>query len=368
MTMNGELSKAARESLARAGWTRDRRIDIAPYVRQLEDDGYTVFAVVREFLTRFGGLRLTYPHFRAPGRDDSCHFDAAEASQRISRYTVAAYAEALGKPVCPIGDAFHDHMVLMMTERGVVYAAFEDTLVHVADSGIDAVNDLCEGRDDHERIPLPHWYDDRGGSREEEAVSSLDELVARADGPTGPATAVDLGMPGPFAQLSALLTRCNGFTAFSGVLQVYRVGEPGVGPELWAWNEPATWKDAYGSLTDNLFCFGQGPFGEQYAFDLANDCVVEFSPETGGKAFVGSNLQEWADETFDAFGVIAWEPLVKSYQEAHGLLSPDQRLVPIRPFSDGGEYELDNITAAGSVEAMRSRGAPAIRRNREQAR
>ena len=365
MTMNGELSRAARESLGRAGWTRDRRIDIAPYVRQLEADGYTVFAVVREFLTRFGGLRLAYPHFRVPEHDDSCHFDAAEASQRISRYTVAAYTDALGKPVCPIGDAFHDHMVLMMTERGVVYAAFEDTLLRIADSGIDAINSLCEGQDDHEQIPLPHWNDYRKNFREEEAVSSLDELVARADGPTGPSTAVDLGMPGLFTQLSTLLSRCNGFTAFSGVLQVYRVGEPGVGPELWAWNEPATWKDTYGSLADNLFCFGQGPFGEQYAFDLANDFVVEFDPETGSKTFAGSTLQEWADEIFDAFGVIGSEPLVKSYQEAHGPLGADQRLVPILPFRDGGEYELGNLTSADSVEAMRSRGAAALRRNLE---
>ena len=368
MMTNGELSRTSRDCLARAGWTRDRRIDIAPYVRQLEVDGYTVFEVVRGFLANFGGLRLKYPDFRVPEREDSCHFDAAEASQRISPYTVARYAEAIGKPVCPIGDAFHDHMVLMMTERGVVYAAFEGTLVRIADSGIEAINELCEGRDDHEEIPLPHWNDDREDFREEKAGSSLDELVARADGPTGPAAAVDLGMLGPFAELSALLTRCNGFTAFSGVVQVYRVGEPGAGPELWAWNEPATWKDAYGTLADNLFCFGQGPFGEQYAFDLANDCVVEFDRENGGKTFVGSNLQEWADEVFDEFGVIGWEPLVKSYQEAHGPLGTDQRLALIRSASDGGEYDLDNVSAVDSVEAMRSCGAAALRRGPEQGR
>lgn len=363
---SGELSGFSRESLARAGWTRDRRIDIAPHVRQLEADGYPVFEVVREFLARFGGLRLQYPDFRVPTHDDSCHFDAAEASRRISPYTVARYSEAIGKPVCPVGAAFHDHMVLMMTERGVVYAAFEATLVRIADSGVEAINSLCEGRDDHEEIPLPHWNDDRKNLREEETGSSLDELVARADGPTGSAAAVDLGMPGLFTELSALLTRCNGFTAFSGMIQVYRAGEPGAGPELWTWNEPGTWKDAYGTLVDNLFCFGQGPFGDQYAFDLANDCIVEFDPETGAKVFAGSDLAEWGDEVFEAFGVIGWEPLVMSYQEVHGPLTADQRLVPIQPFTDGGEYALDNLTVVDSTEALRSRGAAAQRRHSEQ--
>lgn len=362
---NDELGKTARECLARAGWTRVRRIDITPHIRQLEADGYTVFEVVREFLTSFGGLRLTYPHFRVPEHEDSCHFDAAESSRRISPHTVARYAEAIGKPVCPVGAAFHDHMVLMMTERGIVYAAFEDALVHIADSGAEAINSLCEGRDDHDEIPLPHWNDDRENLQEETTRPALDELLAQAEGPTGPAKPVDLGMEGLFSELSALLTRCNGFTAFSGVLQVYRAGDPGIGPELWSWNEPGTWKDAYGTLTDNLFCFGQGLFGEQYAFDLANDCVVEFNPETGQKTFAGSNLQTWADEVFDAFGVTGWEPLVKSYQEAHGRLGANQRLVPIQAFSDDGEYELDNLTACDSAEAMRSRGEAAVHRGLE---
>jgi hypothetical protein len=355
---------ASRDCLARAGWTRGRRIDIAPQLRQLEAEGYTVFEAVRDFLARFGGLRLTYPHFRVPEHDDSCHFDAAEAAGRVSKHTVQRYTETIGKPVCPIGAAFHDHMVLMMTEQGVVYAAFEGALVRIADSGVEAINSLCEGRDDHDEIPLPHWNDDPESLSEGETGSSLDELLARAVGPTGPATSVDLGMPGPFADLSSLLTRCNGFTAFSGVVQVYRAGEPGAGPELWSWNEQGTWKDAYGSLADNLFCFGQGPFGEQYAFDLANHCVVEFDPETGQKTFVGSGLKEWADEIFDDFGVTGWEPLVKSYQEIHGPLAADQRLVPIRAFADGGEYELENLAASGSLKAMRSRGAAALQRSR----
>lgn len=158
---NDVLSKFSRDCLADAGWTKVRRIDIGPHIRQLEADGYTVFEVAQEFLTRFGGLRLKYPHFRVPEHDDSCHFDAAAASRRISKYTVARYAEAIGKPVCPVGAAFHDHMVLMMTERGIVYAAFEDALIRLAQSPIDMINNLCEGRDGHEYIPLPHWTADR---------------------------------------------------------------------------------------------------------------------------------------------------------------------------------------------------------------
>ena len=81
--------------------------------------------------------------------------------------------------------------------------------------------------------------------------------------------------------------------------------------------------------------------------------VIEFDPEDGAKVFAGSDLQEWGGEIFETFGVIGSEPLVKSFQEAHGPLAPDRRLVPIRAILDGGEYELDNLRAVASRRCVR---------------
>lgn len=362
---DGELGPRARDCLARAGWTPRRRIDIAAHVRQLEADGYPVFEAVRDFLSRFGELTLRYPHFRVPAHEDSCHFDAAAATRSISSRTITAYAEAIGKPVCPIGAAFSGHMTLLMTERGAVYAAYEDTLIRLAESPVDAINELCEGRDDHQRIPLPGFFDDR--HRGEPAKGrALDELLAAATGPTGPQSAVDLGMPGLFEQLGAMLSRCNGFTAFDGGLRVFRAGEPGQGPELSAWNEPAVWKDAYGPLADNLFCFGQDVFGAQHAFELAHGGVVVLDPESGSKAFAGSSLEEWAAWLFEEPDCEVAGLVTRAYEAAHGPLRPDQCLLPITPLREGGEYEPENFTAVDLVEAMRVRGPEAQRRRADE--
>jgi len=363
---DGGLGRHARACLARAGWTAQRRTDIGPHLRQLEADGYAVSETVREFLARFGGLRLTYPHFRVPQENDSCHFDAAEAARGIFPATVAKWAEGVGEPLCPIGEAFSGHMTLVMTPSGAVYAGFEDTLVHVGDTPVDAINSLCEGREDERRIPLPGFFDDRrntdtaaGGD-----ASALDALLAQASGPTGPELA---GSPDPLLppDLAALLSVRNGFTAFHGGLRVYRLGGPGEGPELWAWNDPGVWKEAYGGRADNLLCFGRSLLGEQYAFDLVNGGIVMFDPDSGDReGGLGRTLEEWAAWLFEypflhSKAVDNW---ARAYQDAHGPLGPSQCLTPITAFEDGGAYEVDNLTAADMAEALRRQGAAALHR------
>ena len=362
----GGLGRPALDCLARAGWTAQRRTDAGPHIRQLEADGYTVSETVREFLARFGGLRLTYPHFRVPHEEDSCHFDAADAARGIFPSTVAKWAAGVGEPLCPVGEAFSGHMTLLMTPRGAIYAGFEDTLLHLADTPEEAINHLCEGRDDERRIALPGFFDDRRGAGAAaggggEAGSALDMLLEQASGPAGPELVGPLDPLLP-PDLAALLSVRNGFTAFHGGLRVYRLGGLGEGPELWAWNEPGLWKEAYGGRADNLLCFGRSLLGEQYAFDLANGGIVLFEPESGDReGGLGRTLGEWAAWLFEypflhSKAVAAW---ARTYQDAHGPLGPDQCLTPRTPFADGGAYELDNLTAADMAEALRRQGSAA---------
>ena len=46
----------------------------------------------------------------------------------------------------PVGQAQRNHLVLMMSDEGAVYGAFEDFVVQVGCDGMDAINALCEGR------------------------------------------------------------------------------------------------------------------------------------------------------------------------------------------------------------------------------
>ena len=51
----------------------------------------------------------------------------------------------------------------------------------------------------------------------------------------------------------------------------------------------------------------------------------------------------------------------RAYQDAHGALEPDQRLVPLRPLVAGGGYEFENFVVRDAVTAMRIRGPIAQR-------
>lgn len=60
------FSPATIALLQQAGWSDDRRVDTSEYEKCLKSEGYPVHAVVVDFLERFGGLRVTYPHHRVP--------------------------------------------------------------------------------------------------------------------------------------------------------------------------------------------------------------------------------------------------------------------------------------------------------------
>jgi hypothetical protein len=70
------------------------------------------------------------------------------------------YGRRIGGEVCPVGEAFHDHMVLCMDGRGAVYGGYDSFLCRVGSSGEDAIEALCSGRTPEEMPP-----DDGAGAR-----------------------------------------------------------------------------------------------------------------------------------------------------------------------------------------------------------
>ena len=125
-------------------------------------------------------------------------------------------------------------------------------------------------------------------------TSALEQLLGRARGPMGPAAELDFGVEeGPLAELGAMISRINGFFVFNAGIQVFRVGEEGYGADLLNWNSEDTWKDTYGGLADDLFCFGQDIFGRQFAIEDGED-VVLFDPETARVTTLGDSLEDWA--------------------------------------------------------------------------
>jgi hypothetical protein len=187
-------------------------------------------------------------------------------------------------------------------------------------------------------------------------TSALEQLLTRARGPMGPKIELDFGLDaGPFVELGETLSRINGFFLFNAGVQVFRAGEEGLGPELITWNTDSTWKDTYGTLVDDLFCFGQDLFGVQFGI-YDNEDVVTFNPETGEMKALGPGLDDWAAWLLDDPDVNGAAGFAKAYQDANGPLEPDQRLIPLNFFIGGGSYDFDNLVVRDAATAMRIRG------------
>jgi SUKH-3 immunity protein len=142
-----------RRCLETAGWRSDERRDVSSAVKALTALGVEVSPAVRAFLEQFGGLRLTYPHFRDSTRIDYCHFDAGAAIDSVFPDNLRAWEKRIGMCLSPIGEAFQGYATLLMSTDGKVYAAIDDSVFRVAESGAEAVENLCEGREPEPLAP-----------------------------------------------------------------------------------------------------------------------------------------------------------------------------------------------------------------------
>ncbi|GAA3007168.1 hypothetical protein GCM10020229_18660 [Kitasatospora albolonga] len=186
--------------------------------------------------------------------------------------------------------------------------------------------------------------------------SALDQLMGRARGPMGPEIDLDFGVEnGPLVELGRLITRMNGFYLFNGGVQVFRVGDEGLGHDMLAWNTEELWKDSYNGLADDLFCFAQDLFGAQFAV-MGGTEVVRFDPETAEVGVIGTSLEDWAAWLLDDPDVNGVNAFSYAFQKENGPLEPNERLIPLRFFVMGGTYEFENLAVKDAALAMRIRG------------
>ena len=159
--------------------------------------------------------------------------------------------------------------------------------------------------------------------------------------------------------LCELLSQRNGFVAFYGALQVYPIGQSAQGlHDIQWWNQPELWRDHYEELIQAEVFFAEDLFGGQFA--LKDGTVCSFDPETAEFEAMGANIEEWAQILLTDWNYFTGASLAKEWQEQHGALSFDQRLLPRIPFNLEGEFHIDNLIICDRVTAMRARGALAL--------
>lgn len=113
----------------------------------LKAAGNPVHPTVATFLREFGGLKVTHPHRGLRGAMDSFHISPSAAMKYFPIHDDSLYDcnDRVGKALCAIGTASRDYMILLMDEDGKVYAACDDLMFFVGNSGTEALEALCAG-------------------------------------------------------------------------------------------------------------------------------------------------------------------------------------------------------------------------------
>jgi hypothetical protein len=158
-------------------------------------------------------------------------------------------------------------------------------------------------------------------------------------------------------ELMEMLAEVNGFYAFGAALHVFPV-KSGDHMDLVRWNSSTLWRDAYGSLADDLVFFAEDAFGGQFA--LSDDGVLSFDPETGDAEFMAGTLEGWAAQVLADHELLTGFPLAEEWQKRFGALPTGARLLPKTPFVLGGEFAINNLFAGDAVTGMRMRGDVAL--------
>ncbi len=153
------------------------------------------------------------------------------------------------------------------------------------------------------------------------------------------------------SELFALLHARNGFYAFEAALEVYPAQSHGEVVGFADWNVPETWKCEYHGLADDLLCFAQDVFGNQFA--LRRDEIVLFECETGRTTAFASSIEDWSEKVLADYDFVTGHTFARSWQLANRPLVPGERLYPVTPFTMGGKYEVSNMRAMKGTALLR---------------
>lgn len=134
------------EYLKASGWREDRKIDSTMYIKALKEDGYEINEVVESFLSNYGGLEVSHPHHSEPTDMDKFHFNAKLATESCFPEVVEEYMERIGEKLVVVGRCSTEHMVVMISHSGRMYAGFDELLLKLGDNIEAGLVALCEGK------------------------------------------------------------------------------------------------------------------------------------------------------------------------------------------------------------------------------
>jgi hypothetical protein len=139
-----ELNQRLRDRFVAAGWSPERRVDIAPFVKAWERKGYSPTVHAQDFMAQFGGIVVTRV------TPDGClakDYDFTLTIMDIfDHQTVHEWFESIcGLVFVVIGSRANDSLILMMDESGRVFGGHEDELYYYGDDLSVALDVMSSG-------------------------------------------------------------------------------------------------------------------------------------------------------------------------------------------------------------------------------
>lgn len=126
-----EISKKTFDELEKAGWYKDRKIDITENIKFLEEKGFEVFESAIKFMEEFGELHLEIEKVWPDGsievtKHNTCIKEIVGVSDS-SRFGLDEYMDHddkfIEEKVMPIG-ILSDEVTLYISESGKFYKSF----------------------------------------------------------------------------------------------------------------------------------------------------------------------------------------------------------------------------------------------------
>ncbi|WP_336785881.1 SUKH-3 domain-containing protein [Paenibacillus sp. MMO-177] len=142
-----EFSIKTMEILHSSGWSATYKVDVSEYIKALKEEFYLVNELIINFLTQYGGMVIEHPAYRVPNKTTSFHFNPNKAINHINKERVETYEERINSALVVIGEAYNEHLFLMMTPSGEIYGALDDYLTFLGNNPIEAIEALCEGKE-----------------------------------------------------------------------------------------------------------------------------------------------------------------------------------------------------------------------------
>lgn len=147
-----EINDEAKKILHSMSWSDRRHNDPSIYAEALKEEGYDVFPEALSFFSRFGGLEGKKPASRVPNAYESIHFNPIKAASTIYRERVSAYEQRVNERLVVVGESNNRHFVILISESGRMFSAFDDDLFLLGENQSDGLNTLL-GSNEVIRIP-----------------------------------------------------------------------------------------------------------------------------------------------------------------------------------------------------------------------